>query len=125
MPAWSPDGRWVAFTSAVTSARADDVVVPEVFVVSADGLTEKRLTSNEATCMWPSWSPDGQWLVYRTGSSGDLAIISADGTAGSELSANPAYEDYPSWCPVPADGVTLLRPDAWGAVKAGSRAPGR
>jgi Tol biopolymer transport system component len=37
--------------------------------------------------MWPQWSPDGQWVTFRSGSFGDGSLWStrADGTEEPEL----------------------------------------
>ena len=56
VPRWSPDGRQIAF-SPVRSYDGG------VFVISADGSAERRLTNSGS---WPVWSPDGKQIVYLT-----------------------------------------------------------
>jgi hypothetical protein len=56
-PAWSPDGRWLAFTAEDENADAYGV-----WVVSADGGEEHYLGEGRD----PIWSPDGRWLIYST-----------------------------------------------------------
>lgn len=56
-PAWSPDGRWLAFV-------AEDVD-PErrgLWVVSVEGSDETYLGPGGQ----PLWSPDNRWLTYRS-----------------------------------------------------------
>ena len=65
-PSWSPDGRWLAYTATVGGLERK----PEgIYVVSLDSGQRKRLVSFPRTPWgWepaPSWSPDGQWLVYH------------------------------------------------------------
>src|SRR5919204_6945716 len=62
-PAWSPDGKRLAFVSA----RDDDWDVrlaSDVYVVDADGSDEPaKLTSSEGECDSVVWSPDGAQLA--------------------------------------------------------------
>lgn len=59
-PAWSPDGRRIAFVSDRTGGE------PEVFRVDADGSDLRRLTRTAAHVSDhnPTWSPDGRWIWF-------------------------------------------------------------
>ena len=59
-PDWSPDGRWIAFTSS----RGDSAGRHAVFIVSREGGEPIRLTDYASNGQHPVWSPDGQWLVF-------------------------------------------------------------
>jgi dipeptidyl aminopeptidase/acylaminoacyl peptidase len=60
-PRWSPDGRWLAFTSA----RGDDRA--QLFVLPADGPGESRqLTRLPEAVESPAWSPDGTRLAFTS-----------------------------------------------------------
>lgn len=54
-PAWSPDGREIAFESTATGLM-------EVFVIPAAGGTPFQVTTEGG--FWPRWSPDGSSIVY-------------------------------------------------------------
>jgi Tol biopolymer transport system component len=56
VPRWSPDGKQIAFSSGRNYDEA-------VFVISADGSRERRLTE---TGSWPVWSHDGKSIFYLT-----------------------------------------------------------
>lgn len=60
-PAWSPDGRWIAFTSW------DDAEGGHLWRVRVGGGTPERLTQNAAEYLNPVWSPDGSYLVVARG----------------------------------------------------------
>src|SRR5262245_43609251 len=57
-PAWSPDGRQIAFVSVPPGGNFD------IYVMNADGSGRHRLTDNPATDNFPSWSPDGTKVVF-------------------------------------------------------------
>ena len=88
-PAWSPDGRQIAFTSDRTAERwrfpAD-----QVWVIDADGSHPRRLTSEALGAAAPSWSPDGHQIAFlaapRRGETGhtDLFLVEA-GRADAEV----------------------------------------
>lgn len=68
-PAWSPDGKLVAFTSNRTD-EADNNRNSDIWIVAADntdkGQTLRRLTANPGSDSSPSWSPDGRSIAYIT-----------------------------------------------------------
>lgn len=67
-PAWSPDGRWIAFVSN----RAGQVNTGQVYVVRPDGTDLKQATSGEWSNTTPRWSPDSRQLyTYRHKDLGD------------------------------------------------------
>lgn len=65
---WSPDGAKIAFTEA-----------GGIFTINADGSGKTLVTSEGHT---PSWSPDGQSIVFesRDDTDSNVAIVSVDGT---------------------------------------------
>ena len=68
-PAWSPDGRFLAFVSNRTEDQ-DTNYDSNVWVVAADnpdkGRTLVQLTTNPGEDEEPAWSPDGKWIAYVT-----------------------------------------------------------
>ncbi len=64
-PAWTPDGRSVAFSSN----RGDN---RDLYVRRADGTGQAELLLDEELPIWEvTYSPDGKWLIYRWGEVGD------------------------------------------------------
>jgi dipeptidyl aminopeptidase/acylaminoacyl peptidase len=63
-PAWSPDGRHVAFLSNRT-ADPDRNNVMDIWVVAADDPAAlRKLTPSLGPCLVPAWSPDGTRIAY-------------------------------------------------------------
>jgi hypothetical protein len=58
-PAWSPDGRRLAFTGSLTPDGKTFVFVADTY----GGLPAVRLTNEDATEMRPAWSPDGSEIA--------------------------------------------------------------
>lgn len=115
-PAYSPDGRWLAFTRHTTgsSTRADPQA--EVYLVPAQGGQALRLAANDlaggqtligASNSWPTWSPDGRSLAFNTKRNGgqfDIYVtqIDPDGNASPARPLSGAarpdrFEHLPQW----------------------------
>jgi dipeptidyl aminopeptidase/acylaminoacyl peptidase len=103
-PAWSPDGRRIAFF-------ADRNGSDDIYVMNADGSGQIRLTTT-GTNFAPTWSPDGTQILYMCripanpppppGSPPadfELCVINADGSGFTRLTDNPSQELTPTWSP--------------------------
>ncbi len=62
-PAWSPDGRAVAFASARHADRDFDDAL-DIWVVPADGGEPRRITDTAGPAVRPAFSPDGGAIAY-------------------------------------------------------------
>jgi Tol biopolymer transport system component len=56
-PSWNPDGSRLA----VAIATGYDV---DIFVVGRDGSNVVNMTNNGSYDVWPSWSPDGRYILF-------------------------------------------------------------
>ncbi|HXY24347.1 MAG TPA: S9 family peptidase [Candidatus Acidoferrum sp.] len=69
-PAWSPDGKLLAFSSNRSQPDPDASYDINIWVVAADN-TDKgahltQVTTNPGADTSPAWSPDGKWITYVT-----------------------------------------------------------
>jgi dipeptidyl aminopeptidase/acylaminoacyl peptidase len=69
-PAWSPDGKLLAFRSNRSQPDPDRSYDSNIWVVAADN-TDKgahltQVTTNPGSDVAPEWSPDGKWITYVT-----------------------------------------------------------
>jgi dipeptidyl aminopeptidase/acylaminoacyl peptidase len=69
-PAWSPDGKFLAFTSNRSTPDPDRNYNSDIWVVAADN-TDKgahltQITTNPGPDRQPTWSPDGKWIAFVT-----------------------------------------------------------
>jgi dipeptidyl aminopeptidase/acylaminoacyl peptidase len=60
-PRWSPDGRWLAFTS---SRGAEKKQPPQLYVMPADGGEARKLTDAKEGVESIAWSPDSTRIAY-------------------------------------------------------------
>jgi dipeptidyl aminopeptidase/acylaminoacyl peptidase len=69
-PAWSPDGKQLAFTSNRSKPDPDRTYNTDIWVVAADhadqGTHLTQITTNPGLDNSPTWSPDGKWIAYIT-----------------------------------------------------------
>ncbi len=105
-PAWSPDSKQIAYTRCEIYDQEKGRKIPscELFVMTVATRETRQLTHNEVYDGQPSWSPDGQQIVYRReetdGSS--LRVIKADGSNDVEIVACPRPCSTPAWSPTNA-----------------------
>ncbi len=87
-PAWSPDGRRIAYVAPGAGGAGD------LFVADADGSHKGRLTATLAVDeSSPDWSADGTRLVFER--DGRVETVRADGSNGRVL----ARGRDPAWSP--------------------------
>ena len=141
-PDWSPDGRFVAFSS-----YRDDAI--ELWLVELATGKTRPLTSNGAVNVEPRWSPDGKrlafvstllggrWQIYTfdvaSGAPGALTPLTDESDSGLPRYYYSRFDHAlsPTWSP---DGAELLfvsnRGHIWGSggfwrMKAQPHAPAR
>lgn len=94
---WSPDGKKLTFYAASLSPQ-----LGQVCTVDIDGSNLAVVVSEPLTFhVEPAWSPDGQWIAYRSirEDNNEIRKVHPDGTGDTNLTNNPATDIEPGWSP--------------------------
>lgn len=96
-PAWSPDGKHIAF-ARFTGGHS------HLFVANADGTKAQQITDGLEDDEEPSWSPDGRFVAFCSAHGDDqhvtqanLFALRADGSGLVQLTEGDRFACHPSW----------------------------
>jgi Tol biopolymer transport system component len=119
-PAWSPDGKRIAFVRSTGNTIGPQTIGTEIWVMNGDGKRERRLTHNRLFEDSPTWSPDGSRILFARGRVrfgdrrqrpfSDLWLMNADGSRERRLTRTAAIELEPAWAPRGARIAYLVAP---------------
>jgi serine/threonine protein kinase len=106
-PAWSSDGKSIAYTAEANGVR-------QVFVRALSSPTGSRISSSTTDCRNPFWSRDDSKIYYLTSGAGATDLFAIGATGGS---AERVQQNVEAAASAP-DGKTLafLRADANGQL---------
>jgi len=94
-PAWSPDGKTIAFAARWDAGNG-------VYLVPAEGGKPVKVYDKQGACE-PHWSPDGTRLVYETET--HICAINPDGTKNRPVTYFGGVQRYARFSP---DGETIV-----------------
>jgi Tol biopolymer transport system component/imidazolonepropionase-like amidohydrolase len=95
MPAWSPDGRWIAFVTWEGETG-------HLYRVLAAGGAPERLTNRPGFYNEPTWSPDGDRIVLTRGHARAFLENTGAGAGG--------VADELVWIPATGGDATMIMP---------------
>lgn len=100
-PDWSPDGRFIAFSSSRDSENFN------IWTIDVNGTNYHRLTLNVGNNHQPRWSPNGSEFAFISDRDlkNDLWLMGADGSRQRKITNSPFQVNDPSWSP---DGRQLV-----------------
>jgi Tol biopolymer transport system component len=93
-PAWSPDGRTIAFQSYRDGTW-------RIWTVQADGANLRAVTAGPFDDREPHWSPDGRTLAFSSDRSGNYDVWTMDVGSGAltQITNDGASDFFPAWSP--------------------------
>jgi Tol biopolymer transport system component len=100
-PTFSPDGRWLLFSS-------DRTGVSQIYRSNSDANSVTRLTNLVGlTVGSPAWSPDSQKIAFdaRVDANPDIWVMNFDGSGPQRLTSEPSEDVTPAWTP---DGTAVV-----------------
>jgi TolB protein len=131
-PAWSPDGRWIAFSSGrgitapFAEGRWERQQLAEIYLIRSDGSGMKKATNTGGFCGSPKWMNDSAHVLAYCSTAqqtmqlrrsapepgSESRLVSIDITTGAltDVPAGPGVKINPS--PLPMNDVGYIRKDA-------------
>jgi Tol biopolymer transport system component/serine/threonine protein kinase len=98
-PAWSPDGKQIAFTTEEVRDPSSRLGDSTLYIVDAAGGTPRKVIDSDA--VQPAWSPSGQRIAYWSNNGGqrDIYTVPIAGGGPVQVMNDAAIDWSPTWSP--------------------------
>ena len=95
-PAWSPDGKKIAYSAKNSGER-------QIWIYDVENRTEQQLTDGRGGKESPSWAPDSIHLVFHafTKEGCDLYMVNTNQPTPVKITSGAGEKLFPSWEPRP------------------------
>ncbi len=99
-PAWSPDGKQLAYVSFESGRSA-------IYVQNVETAKRTRVASYKGINSAPAWSPDGTKLAFTTSKNGnaDIYMLDLDSRKLTPITSSRAIDTEAAWSP---DGSSIV-----------------
>jgi TolB protein len=103
-PAWSPDGKQIAFSASVrdtSNPNFSNVNLSDIYLINNDRSSLKKLTAGQGNNSHPIWSPDGTQITFQSDRDGnsEIYVMNSDGSNQTRLTHGQGNKYYPVWSP--------------------------
>jgi TolB protein len=121
---WSPDGKQIVYRAyhpsdsgelaQYKSLLAQNMVRPskmEIWVMNADGSSQRQITRLGGANFGPSWTPDGKRIIFSSNHKNprsrnfDLYLVGTDGSGLEQITTHSDFDGFPMFSP---DGKQLI-----------------
>ncbi len=91
-PAWSPDGKKMAYSAKTKGVR-------QIWIYDFDAKEERQLTDGAGNKENPSWAADSMHLVFNStdGGASELYIVNLNQPEVVKITQGPGKKHYPTW----------------------------
>jgi TolB protein len=95
-PAWSPDGKWIAYETRVGGQF-------DIWLIDPEGTVNVPLITHPRSDEAPAWSPNSRKLGFSSTRRGraEIYVVDVGGGTPRRLTAGAGNNTSPAWGPYP------------------------